>query len=253
MRMVDTRDQEETDSSILRNRIRIDGEESSSSKFKSLCRKAGHQWPPRDQAEAVAVLKKAGFSGQRIDQLLHFMGVPGFEGAGELPEGYTSVGKPRFRERALTPDEFSKEFGVPTFTPMLVEGLKEHILKRKVAAATENATADGIDSKPDGDKQELSFFDLNLNKHHETVRRSGKQYERFGPQSLGEDAWNLLVKLRKGDGKLSNKQVNHLLPHHNKDRRNNAAKELRRKLESFDVTYQYDRDVAQWILRDESV
>ncbi|MEO2013599.1 MAG: hypothetical protein ABGZ53_04435 [Fuerstiella sp.] len=69
----------------------------------------GHQWPPRDQAEAVEILSKSGnFSGERIEQHLA-MAYPGFDGCDELPTGYTST---------------SADDGFPVFSAMLIEGLR---------------------------------------------------------------------------------------------------------------------------------
>jgi len=228
--MVGTRDQEKTDSSIFRNRIRIDGEEPSSSKIKSLCREAGHQWPPRDQAEAVAVLKKAGFSGQRIDQLLHFMGVPGFEGAGELPEGYTSVGKPRFRERALTPDEFSKEFGVPTFTPMLVEGLRVYIVNQKAAARIT--------------PEEHGPLGLILNTETRSVTRQGYS-ECLVSLANKADQWDLLLLLNEKRS-VSKQRATDVL-----GLTNEAAKKLRQRFNNSFSRLNIKMTLKPWSLTED--
>ena len=105
--------------------IRIREDKQSTRQLEKLCRQIGHQWPPRDQGEAVAILTKAGFSEQRLEQFLAmaFSNVPG----DELPQYYTGVGEPRFEECVTTPEEHLDEFGTPIFTPRLVEGLRKYI------------------------------------------------------------------------------------------------------------------------------
>ena len=92
----------------MSRKIRIPDEQRSETELETLCRQLGHQWPPRHQAEAVAILTKAKFSQQRIDQFLA-MNYDGFDGVGELPQGYVST---------------AAADGHPVFTAYLIEGLR---------------------------------------------------------------------------------------------------------------------------------
>lgn len=91
--------------------IRISDDKRQPSELESLCREIGHQWPPRNQAEAVSLLTKSGnFTSQRIEQTLAMMfhNVDG----DELPQYYVST-------RGDSED-------LPVFTAMLVEGLRKY-------------------------------------------------------------------------------------------------------------------------------
>ena len=114
--------------------------------------------------------------------------------------------------------------------------------------------ADGIRvSGDDGSgSHSAAHLGLILDSKHKSVSRAGAKYERYDPETFSEDAWTLIVELDKSEGKLTTQQLVNLLPHHNRNRRNNAAKELKRKLEFFDATCRFDRGIGQWVLVEET-
>ena len=91
-----------------------EGDKNRDTELETLCRQLGHVWPPRHQAEATAILIKAGFTQERTEQFLA-MAYRGFDDCGTLPEGYVST---------AAADGFS------VFTPMLIEGLRKVVDER---------------------------------------------------------------------------------------------------------------------------